>query len=71
MGHNEKEKRVFGNTLIGTWYCPKCSYTIFPRRLKIDEDLFVWSNKSSSLRNGAIGPHCKKCDTPMDYDEAE
>lgn len=71
MERNEKEKRAFGNPLIGTWYCQKCSYTIFPRRLKIEEDLFVWSNESSSLHNGAIGPHCKKCGAPMDYDDAE
>lgn len=70
MEQNEKERRAFGNKIIGTWYCTKCTHRIFPGELKADEDSFEWSNESKSLHDGAIGPHCKECGAPMDYDEA-
>lgn len=63
------KKKAFGNPLVGTWYCPKCRYTIFPNKLKKQKNSFVWSDKNASTLGGFVGPHCKSCGTPMEYDE--
>lgn len=65
-----KGLRAFGEPIVGTWYCKLCGYHIFPNELKRLEDTFLWSNKSETLIKPAVGPHCKKCNTPMDYDES-
>ena len=62
-----KEKRVFGNIIVGTWFCSKCDYRIFPNQLKNTEDFFTWSNPGNK---DFTVPHCRKCDALMDYDEA-
>lgn len=69
--NKNKELRTFGDVIVGTWYCPSCEYHIFPNKLKKLEDSFTWSNKNNELIKPAIGPHCKKCNIPMNYDEAE
>lgn len=63
-------RKAFGNPLIGTWYCPNCQYTIFPNELEKLKNSFKWSSKSTSTLKGFVGPCCKDCDTPMEYDEA-
>lgn len=65
---NESE-RAFGKTIIGTWSCSKCGYSITPKTLRESQNSFVWSTEANLSSMGLKTPHCKKCSIPMMYDE--
>lgn len=69
MKKERPTRKMFGNPIVGTWFCPVCSYQIYPNSLEKSKDSFTWSNSSKSVSEGFVGPHCKKCGTPMEYDE--
>lgn len=77
-GGRMKVKRVFGDPLIGEWFClnkdcttiyinndVQSGYQVSSKTLKRKQDKFKWVTK----RRLAQIPLCPMCDYPLEYDE--
>lgn len=78
-GKKMEVKRVFGDPLIGKWFCfdkdcttiyinnnVQSGYQVSSRTLKRTQDKFRWITK----RKLAQIPLCPICDKALEYDEA-
>lgn len=67
----EKSSRMFGDGMMGVWFCPKyqCEFAILPGQLEETQDQFEWRKGAQDLIGEDLGPVCPRCGTALEYEE--